>query len=171
MGVTGGPVPLETIRGPEMNEREETMADEGRDEEMATGEAAAGSDGGATADDAEARDRRKRCELIIHSASVAAAGASAVALVPGSDAVAIMPIQVAMVAILAREHGIAPSASLVKSTVYATLGSIVGKAGAGLLLRWTPVAGNVVRAGVAFSVTEGLGRLVLDRLEAGEGLT
>jgi uncharacterized protein (DUF697 family) len=81
-----------------------------------------------------------------------------------------MPIQVAMVAAIAKEHGIAPSASLIKSTVYATLGSIVGKAGAGLLVRWTPVAGNLVRASVAFGVTEALGRLVLDRLEAGEGL-
>jgi uncharacterized protein (DUF697 family) len=133
-------------------------------------EPAAGGDA-ATAGDAVARDLHKRCELIIHSASVAAAGAAAVSLVPGSDAVAIMPIQVAMVATLAREHGISPSASLIKSTVYATLGSIVGKAGAGLLLRWTPVAGNAIRAGVAFSVTEGLGRLVLERLEAGEGLT
>lgn len=121
--------------------------------------------------DEATRDVRRRCELIIHSASVAAGGAAAVAVMPGSDAVAIMPIQVAMVATLAREHGIAPSVSLIKSTIYATLGSIVGKAGAGLLLRWTPVAGNVVRAGVAFSVTEALGRLVLDRLEAGEGLT
>lgn len=147
------------------------MVDETR-EDATTTEATPGAGGeGATTAEAEARDRRKRSELIIHSASVAAAGVSAVALVPGSDAVAIMPIQVAMVATLAREHGIAPSASLVKSTVYATLGSIVGKAGAGLLLRWTPVAGNVVRAGVAFSVTEGLGRLVLERLEAGEGLT
>jgi uncharacterized protein (DUF697 family) len=118
----------------------------------------------------DTRDVRARCELIIH-ASAAAAGASAAAmLVPGADSVAIMPIQVAMVAAIAKEHGIQPSASLIKSTVYATLGSIVGKAGAGLLLRWTPFAGNVVRASVAFGVTEALGRLVLDRLEAGEGL-
>lgn len=118
----------------------------------------------------EARDVRARCELIIHASSVAAGGAAAATLVPGADSVAIMPIQVAMVAAIAREHGIQPSASLIKSTVYATLGSIVGKAGAGLLLRWTPVAGNVVRASVAFGVTEALGHLVLERLEAGDGL-
>jgi uncharacterized protein (DUF697 family) len=118
----------------------------------------------------DGRDVRARCELIIHASSVAAGGAAAVMLVPGADSVVIMPIQVAMVAAIAKEHGIAPSASLIKSTVYATLGSIVGKAGAGLLVRWTPVAGNLVRASVAFGVTEALGRLVLDRLEAGEGL-
>lgn len=113
----------------------------------------------------EGIDRRKKCELIIHGASAAAGAAASLAIVPGSDSVAIMPIQVAMVAAVAREYGIAPSASLVKSTVYASLGTITGKAGAGLLLRWTPIAGNIVRAGVAVSVTEALGRLVLDSLE------
>jgi uncharacterized protein (DUF697 family) len=113
---------------------------------------------------------RKRCELIIHTASLAAGGAAAATLLPGADSVTIMPIQVAMIAAVSNEYGIEPSASLVKSTVYASLGSIVGKAGSGLLLRWVPVAGNFVRASVAFSVTEALGRLVLDRLEAGEGL-
>ena len=113
----------------------------------------------------ESVDRRKKCQLIIHGASAAAGAAASLAIVPGSDSVAIMPIQVAMVAALAREFGISLSASLVKSTVYASLGSIAGKAGAGLFLRWTPIAGNIVRAGVAVSVTEALGRLVLDRLE------
>ncbi len=115
--------------------------------------------------------RRARCETIVHASSVAAGAAASVALIPGSDAVAIMPIQVAMVAAVAREYGIEPSASLVKSVIYASLGSILGKAGAGFLVRWTPVAGNTVRAAVAFGVTEALGKLVLDRLEAGEGLS
>jgi uncharacterized protein (DUF697 family) len=84
--------------------------------------------------------------------------------------VAIMPIQVAMVAGIAKEYGLDLSTSLVKSVVYASLGSIAGRAGAGLLLRFVPVAGNLVRASVAFSVTEALGHLVLERLEKGEGL-
>lgn len=113
---------------------------------------------------------RERSELIIHGAAVAAGAAAAASIVPGSDSVAIMPIQVAMVAGVAREYGIEPSASLVKSTIYASLGSIVGKAGAGLLLRWVPGPGNVIRASVAFSVTEGIGQMIVKRLEAGEGL-
>lgn len=115
-------------------------------------------------------DVKQRCEMIIHGASVAAAGAAAVTVIPGADSVAIMPIQIAMVAAVSREYGINLSASVVRSTVYASLGSIVGKAGAGVLLRWTPVAGNLVRASVAFSVTQGLGRLLLDRLDEGKGL-
>ena len=67
------------------------------------------------------KDVRRRCELIVHASAVAAGGAAAAALVPGADAVAIMPVQVAMVAAVSREYGIAPSASLVKSTVYASL--------------------------------------------------
>jgi uncharacterized protein (DUF697 family) len=114
---------------------------------------------------------RERSELIIHGAAVAAAGAAASTVIPGSDAVLIMPIQVGMVAAIAHQYGIEPTASLLRSTVYATLGSIVGKAGAGVLLRWVPVAGNLVRGSVAFSVTEALGQLVLQRLEAGEGLS
>ena len=121
-------------------------------------------------DEGAARGRAP-CETLVDAATVAAGAAASVALIPGSDAVAIMPIQVAMVAAVAREYGIEPSASLVKSVIYASLGSILGKAGAGFLVRWTPVAGNTVRAAVAFGVTEALGKLVLDRLEAGEGLS
>ena len=120
--------------------------------------------------DADAASLRRRCETIVHASSTAAAAAASVTIIPGSASVAIMPIQVAMVAAIAKEHGLDLSASLVKSVVYASLGSIAGRAGAGLLLRFVPVAGNLVRASVAFSVTEALGHLVLERLEKGEGL-
>lgn len=121
-------------------------------------------------DQTDAAVTRRRCETIVHASSTAAAAAASVTIIPGSDSVAITPIQVAMVAAIAREHGLDLSASLVKSVVYASLGSIAGKAGAGLLTRFIPVAGNLVRASVAFSVTEALGHLVLERLEKGEGL-
>ena len=122
-----------------------------------------------TQTDAEAALRR-RCETIVHASSVAAAAAASVTIIPGSDSVAIMPIQVAMVAALAKEYDLDLSTSLVKSVVYASLGSIAGRAGAGLRTRFIPIAGNLVRASVAFSVTEALGHLVLERLEKGEGL-
>ncbi|MBT8404289.1 MAG: DUF697 domain-containing protein [Gemmatimonadetes bacterium] len=114
--------------------------------------------------------REERCEWIVNGASAAAAAAAAIAPLPGSDSVAIMPIQVAMVAGLAREYDIEVSTALVKSTIYASLGSITGRAGAGLLLRWTPFAGNLVRGGVAAGVTQTMGRMILDRLEAGKEL-
>lgn len=111
---------------------------------------------------------RKRCSAIIHAASLAAGAAAGVAVIPGSDAVIIMPIQVAMVAALAKEFGIRPSESLIRAAVYTTLGQILGKSGASLAMRWIPLGGNLIRASVAASVTEGLGWMLVDRLEAGE---
>lgn len=115
-------------------------------------------------------DREARCAVIIHGAAAAASGAAAISLIPGSDAMAIMPIQIAMIAALAKEFGQDVSGAAIRSTMYASLGRIVGQGGAGLLLRWTPVAGQFIRAGVAASVTEGLGWTAYKRLEAGKPL-
>ena len=117
-----------------------------------------------------AENARERSELIIHGASVAAGATAATSVLPGADAVAIMPIQIAMVTAVSREYGITPSASIMKSTIYASLGQMLGKAGSSLLLRFTPVAGNVVRGSVAFAVTEALGKLLLERLEEEGGV-
>lgn len=111
-------------------------------------------------------DREKRCAAIIHGAAAASAGAAAAAPFPGSDFVAIAPIQVAMIVALADEFGAPFSDAGVKSALYAGLGRIVGRGGAGLLLRWLPGYGNVVRAGVAASVTEALGWTAVKKLKA-----
>lgn len=122
-------------------------------------------------DDTEKMDNREaRCAMIIHGAAATASGAAAISLIPGSDAMAIMPIQIAMIAALAYEFGVDVPTSAIRSTMYAGLGRIVGQGGAGLLLRWTPIAGQVVRAGIAASVTEGLGWTAYRRLEAGKPL-
>jgi len=115
-------------------------------------------------------DREARCAVIIHGAAAAAAGAAAISLIPGSDAMAIMPIQIAMIAALAHEFDVDVPGAAIRSTMYAGLGRIVGQGGAGLLLRWTPIAGQIVRAGIAASVTEGLGWTAYKRLEAGKPL-
>ncbi len=115
-------------------------------------------------------DQEQRCAAIIHGASVAAGGAAAVAVLPGSDFVAIAPIQVGMIVALADEFDVPVTESAVKSTLYASLGGIVGRGGAGLLLRWLPGYGNVVRAGVAASVTQALGWTLVRRLKAGKAV-
>ena len=115
-------------------------------------------------------DQDARCAAIIHTAAAAAGAAAAGAIIPGSDAVLIAPIQVGMAASLANEFDIPVTDALLKSTIYASLGTMVGKGGANLMLRWVPVYGNIVRAGVAASVTEALGWTILRRLKAGEGL-
>ncbi len=116
-------------------------------------------------------DRQRRCATIIHGAAAAAGGAAAIAIIPGSDSVAIMPIQVGMITALADEFEVPWTDAAVRSTLYASLGSIVGRGGANLVLRWLPVYGQVVRAAVAASVTEGLGWAVVKKLESDGRLT
>ena len=116
-------------------------------------------------------DRQCRCATIIHGAAAAAGGAAAIAIIPGSDSVAIMPIQVGMITALADEFEVPWTDAAVRSTLYASLGSIVGRGGANLVLRWLPVYGQVVRAAVAASVTEGLGWAVVKKLESDGRLT
>lgn len=115
-------------------------------------------------------NREARCAAIIHGAAATASGAAAISLIPGSDALAIMPIQIVMISALAYEFGVDVSGAAIRSTMYASLGRVLGQGGAGLLLRWTPIAGQVVRAGIAASVTEGLGWTAYKRLEAGQPL-
>ncbi len=116
-------------------------------------------------------DRDKRCSAIIHGASAASGAAAAVAIIPGSDAVAIMPIQVGMITALADEFEVPWTDSAVRAALWASLGRIVGRGGANLMLRWLPVYGNVIRAAVAASVTEGLGWAVVKKLQRDGRLT
>ena len=109
-------------------------------------------------------DQNKRCAAIIHSASAAAATAAAATVVPGSDSIAIAPVQVAMITALADDFGVPWTDAAVRSTLYATLGTMVGKGSANLVLRWVPVYGNLIRAAVAVSVTQALGWSVVTKL-------
>lgn len=109
-------------------------------------------------------EQDRRCAAIIHTASAAAATAAAATVIPGSDSVAIAPIQVGMITALADEFDVHWSDAAVRSTLYATLGTMVGRGGANLVLRWIPVYGNVIRAAVAASVTQGLGWAVVKKL-------
>lgn len=116
-------------------------------------------------------DQDRRCATIIHGASAAAGAAAAGAIVPGSDAVAIAPVQVGMITALADEFDVHWTDAAIKSTLYASLGTIVGKGGANLVLRWVPVYGNLIRAVVAASVTEALGWAVVKKLRTDGQLT
>ena len=76
-----------------------------------------------------------------------------------------------MITALADEFDVPWTDSAVRAALYASLGRIVGKGGAGLLLRWIPGYGNVVRAAVAASVTEALGWAVVKKLRTDGRLT
>lgn len=115
-----------------------------------------------------ANDRKARCETVIHLAATTAAAGGGLTMVPGSDAVVIMPVQVLMVARLARIYDVPLSRSLARSAAYATLGQILGRGSTRILASWLPGIGNVIRAGVAFGITEAIGWAVVEQLEAGE---
>lgn len=112
--------------------------------------------------------RKARCDKIIHTAASVAAAGGGLTLVPGSDALVIMPVQVLMVARLAREYDVKLSRSLARSAAYATVGQILGRGSARILASWLPGAGSVIRAGVAFSITEAIGWAVVEQLESGD---
>ena len=115
-----------------------------------------------------ARDRKTECERIINGAATATAAIGGFTLVPGSDAVAIMPIHVGMVMALGRVYGVRISKSAAKAAIYAGLGQVMGLGGVVLLGGLLPGVGNLVRAGVAFSVTQGIGNIVVDQLVEGD---
>lgn len=110
--------------------------------------------------------QRKKCETIIHGASVAAAGAAAgLAQIPGSDNAAIIPIQVAMIISLGQVFG----KELTKNAAAALLGtataSTVGRGVSQFLVGWIPGLGNAINAGTAASVTEALGWTIANRFD------
>ena len=104
-----------------------------------------------------AADPEAITHAVVHGASSLSAVIAATTLVPGSDAVLIMPIQVAMVVCLAKIHGREVSSSLLRSAATASVGQILGKGLSRTLLRYAPGPGNLIRASVAGSVTEALG--------------
>ena len=111
---------------------------------------------------------RADVERIIHGASAAAAGVGGLTVLPGTDAVFIMPIQVSMVIALANAHGVRVSKTLARSVIYSSFGQILGRASSRVLVGFLPGIGNVIRAGVAFSLTETIGWSVVDQLENGD---
>ncbi len=118
--------------------------------------------------DEGARSRKDECERIINTASAASAAAGGLTLVPGSDAILIMPVQIWMVVALGRVFGVRVSKSAAKAAIYASLGRVIGLGGVSVLSRLVPGFGNVVNAGVAFSVTQGIGNIVVDQLVEGD---
>lgn len=115
-------------------------------------------------------ERKQRASRSIHTAGVVAGAVGFLTPIPGSDAVLIAPIQAGLVLRLASVYGVRLPAAALKSAGYAALGGVLGKGAARLLGSLIPGFGNVVRAGVAASVTEAIGWAVLENLEEGEGV-
>ena len=99
----------------------------------------------------------------IHSASVAAAAIGAgLAQIPGADCIPLVGIQTTMVIAIGKTFGkeITKSAGEAAATsgIATTIGKAVAKVAAGkAVVSWIPVAGNVVNAMIAVTLTEMIG--------------
>lgn len=107
--------------------------------------------------------KRERAEIAIHTAAVAAGAAGGANPLPISDAVIITPIQIAMLASLAYVYDAKPDDIRLALGPVVTL--ITGRLLATSLLKFVPFLGEVITAGVAFTLTEALGFATIDWLE------
>ena len=111
-------------------------------------------------------EEQAKCHAIIHAASVSAGAVGAgLAQVPFSDSAVIIPIQVAMIIGLGRVFGIELTESAAGSVLAEGMATYSGRAISQLLIGWIPVAGNIVNACTAASVTEALGWLIASDFE------
>ena len=104
------------------------------------------------------KEERAKCHKIIHgSASVTAAIGAGLAQLPCADAVAITPIQLAMIVSLGGVFGIRLQQSTAESTLAASVATTMGRGASQVLVAWLPVFGNICNALTAGVVTEILG--------------
>jgi len=102
--------------------------------------------------------QRNKCHLIIHGAAASGAGiAAALAQLPGSDNVPLVAVEVGMTISLGAVFGISLTESGAKSMIASSTGTLVGRGIYQFLIGWIPGLGNVLNAGTAATVIEGLG--------------
>lgn len=108
-------------------------------------------------------EQRSKCHAIIHSASASAAAVGGgLAQIPCSDNAIITPIQLAMTISLGRVFGLDLGDSSAKAALASVAGATVGRAASQVLLGWIPIAGNLINAGTAASVTETIGWMLAE---------
>jgi uncharacterized protein (DUF697 family)/GTPase SAR1 family protein len=113
----------------------------------------------------------QRAQAVVVTAAVTAGGAGAIPL-PFSDALAIIPVQLSMLAGISAIWGLPLSTaflgSLVSGALTGSAGTIVGRATVGALLKLIPGAGSaiggVINAGVAATLTTAFGEAYIAAL-------
>lgn len=103
------------------------------------------------------------CHTIIHAASASAGAVGfGLAQVPLSDSAVIVPIQVTMTIALGQVFGMEFTKRTAAATAASASGTLLGRAASQLVAGWIPVAGNVINAGTAVSLTEALGWMLAE---------
>lgn len=107
------------------------------------------------------------CNSIIHTASAGAAEVGAgLAQLPCSDSLVLVPIQTAMVISLAKVFGHEISEGVAKAAIASAAGTAVGRGLSQGGVGWIPIAGNILNAVTAASITEGIGWACAAEFEA-----
>lgn len=105
--------------------------------------------------------QRNKCHAIIHSASASAGAVGAgLAQIPCSDNAVITPIQLTMTIALGKVFGVELTESSARAAVASAAAAMVGRTASQLLLGWIPVAGNIINACTAASITEAIGWII-----------
>ena len=120
------------------------------------------------------KELKKRCQLVIHSATAASAAAGAIPI-PMSDAIPIAAAQIGMIIALGKEFDITLSDAAAKSILGVGVTQQAGRAVASNLLKAVPgvgtVVGGFIGASTAAALTEALGWVIADdfyRMSQGE---
>ena len=107
--------------------------------------------------------QKAKCHAIIHTASASAAAVGAgLAQIPGSDNAVITPIQLVMTISLGRVFGLELTESAAGAAVASAAAATVGRTASQVLIGWVPVAGNIINAGTAATITEAIGWLLAE---------
>ena len=84
------------------------------------------------------------------------------AQIPCSDNAVITPIQLVMTVSLGRVFGIELTDCTAKAALASVTAATVGRTASQLLLGWIPIAGNIINASTAVSITEAIGWLLAE---------
>ena len=117
------------------------------------------------------KHKLQRAHAVVGSAALTAGGAGAAPL-PFSDAIAIIPVQISMLAGISAAWGLPVSTAflgtLVSGAITGSAGTLVGRAAAGALLKLIPgigsAAGGAISAGVASTLTIAFGEAYITTL-------
>lgn len=102
--------------------------------------------------------KNQKVHGIIHTASVACGGIGAgLAQAPGSDSVAIVPIQTTMIIAIAHEHGVSITKTAAADLLLTFTATMGGRLLSQVLVGWIPGFGNVINASTAAALTEAIG--------------
>lgn len=101
--------------------------------------------------------KRKEAMKVISAYSATTAASAGLNPVPMSDALLIVPQQIAMAASLAKIYGFGAMEASVMSLLKGQLVTLVGRQVAASLTKFVPILGQLINAGVAAAITGGIG--------------